>query len=127
MTNQTSPAPLLSAAELTPGERAILEELRELRRAQARPRRDSLSLADAATILGIDRVRTLPALISAGTVRAVKIAGHTRIAREEVERVLREGASLEAPAPRARRRRAGERQSKAEVLAAIRAIRVEDL
>lgn len=120
----TAPAPLLSAAEVARLADAVAERLARL---QARPRRDSLSLADAATILGIDRVRTLPALIAAGTVRAVKIAGHTRIAREEVDRVLREGASLEAPAPRARRRRVGQAKTKAEVLAAIDAIRVEDL
>jgi hypothetical protein len=115
-----TPAPLLSAAELERIADALAERLRR------RPERQSYSIAAAAAILGVDRVRTLPALIAAGSVRTVQIAGHARISREEIERVLREGASLEAPA-RARRRRPGLARTKAEVLAEIDSIRVEDL
>lgn len=113
-------APLLSAADVAQIADAVAERLRR------RQSREALSIEAAAQILGIDRVRTLPALIAAGTVRTIDVAGHRRIARSEIERVLREGAPLDAPVKRGRRR-VGQARTKAEVLAAIDAIRVEDL
>lgn len=81
------------------------------------------SFHEAAKLLRVDRVKTLPALVSAGILRAVPWGPYERrIVAEDVERVLREGLAtfpgrarkppkgpLPTPAPppiRRRRRRA---------------------
>jgi excisionase family DNA binding protein len=63
----------------------------------------ALSKREAARLLGIDRGKTLHALIRAGRLRTVPWGSGRRIPREDVERLAREGFELDFSAPRARR------------------------
>jgi hypothetical protein len=54
------------------------------------PRRP-FSLREAASVLGIDRSTTLPALVRAGILRAIPWGASTRIPAADVARVSREG------------------------------------
>lgn len=67
-----------------------------------------LSLARAASLLGVSRNRTLHDLIDSGALRVVVVAGRVRVPLEEVERVAREGTEP-APKPRRHRRAPGPR------------------
>jgi len=55
-----------------------------------------LSKRAAAALLGVGRGGTLEQLIRDGHLRTVVIAGRVRIAREEVERIAREGTGRPA-------------------------------
>ncbi len=86
----------------------------------------SLSYAEAARMLRIDRSTTLVRLVKAGLVRSVPWGKGWRIPREDVERLARDGWTEEQIA--LRRRRPVPRRTSAPVAgveARIRAIKVE--
>ena len=110
----------MSETDLQTALERIEATLAKLVRERTRPPSEAVSIRQAASLLGIDRCRTLPALIAAGTIRTVEIAGHVRVPRSEIERVLREGAPLACQQkPRGQRM-----ESVADEVAAIMAIRV---
>ena len=74
----------------TPHARAVLEQVRQ----ELRPDRP-LTTREAADFLGIRSVNTLKALLLAEKVPTVKAGTHTRVARQELER-LRESRRLAA-------------------------------
>lgn len=82
--------------------------------------REAYSLRQAARILGISR-NSLPALIRSGAIKVIDIAGHKRISRKELDRVLSEGASTMAPALKERRQAA---KSWPDELEAIKSIKI---
>ena len=77
--------------------------LTKLVRSRSRPPAAAVSLRKAAAMLGVDRCTTLPEMIAAGSIRTVKIGGHTRISMREIDRVLEEGASMDGPRMRVAR------------------------
>lgn len=83
-------------------------------------RREVVSKRTAATMLGVDRGRTLAALIADGQLRTVEIRGRVCIPREDVERVVAGGAPTPTPAGKRRPGSAGG-------AAALRALTLDDL
>ena len=89
---------------------AMQAELRSLRiqiRGRSSPRQ-VLSLREAARQLGIDRNRTLKALLASGQVRTVQVNGKKKIPASEVDRLAQHGfdTSRTVAKPRAPRRKA---------------------
>ncbi|HEY0840458.1 MAG TPA: helix-turn-helix domain-containing protein [Vulgatibacter sp.] len=74
--------------------RAIRLELQAMREQAAPTTRALLSRQDAARLLGIDRHR-LGRLAKAGLIRMTDDGGRMKIAREEVERLARDGIPRE--------------------------------
>lgn len=74
--------------------KAIRQELAAMRRQTTASTRSLLSRTEAARMLGIDRHR-LGRLMKAGLIRATQDGGRLRIAREEVDRVARDGIPRE--------------------------------
>ena len=97
--------------------RVVREEL------AARPsgvRREVLSKRAAAAMLGIDRGKTLAALIADGQIRTTEIRGRACVLREDVERVIAGGAPTAAAPSRKKPGTAGG-------AAALRALTLDDL
>jgi hypothetical protein len=72
---------------------------------KSKPRRKTnsqlLSLREAARLLGVDRGKTLPDMISAGAIRAVPFRGGRKVPVSEIERVCAEGLRpLQSKQPR---------------------------
>jgi excisionase family DNA binding protein len=85
-----------------------------------------LSLAEAARIIGVDRKTTLADLIAAGEIETVPGTRGMRIPRAEVERLVREGVPVRGGRRRRRAPQRGNRlRPKEEVLAGIRAIKID--
>ena len=72
---------------------AELHALRTQLRAHVKPRQ-VLSLREAARLLGIDRNRTLKALLASGQVRTVEVNGRTKVPLLEVERLAAQGFNI---------------------------------
>lgn len=50
-----------------------------------------LSVREAARLLGVGRTNTFQTMMETGAIRVVKVAGRVRVARSEVDRIVREG------------------------------------
>lgn len=89
---------------VAPGWLYFEETVRRVLREERAPAstRAVVSKREAARMLGIDRGKTLAAMIAAGQIRTVEIRGRVCIPRAEVERVAAEGAAV--PAVETRRR-----------------------
>lgn len=81
----------------------------------------ALSRRRAARRLGT-RIETIGDLVRRGLIREVPWGNRRRIPLEEVERLAREGWTLDAPSPRRRAERAPK-----DAAAAIRAIKLDEL
>jgi hypothetical protein len=101
--------------------RILREELERVLGRVARPvRREMLSKRAAAKMLGVDRGEGLSSLVADGHLREVPFRGGTRIPREDVERVIANGAPSPGAAPKRRPGAAGG-------AAALRALALDDL